>query len=387
MLALLGGLTLGLGSQGAAAQTNIAANCQQAALMDAESHAFLFERNPDAPVSPASTAKIMTAEILFGQIRQGKVTLDQTFTISEHAWRTGGAPSRGSSMFAALNSQVRVEDLIRGLVIASGNDAAIAIAEGIAGSESAFGQMMTQRARELGLPHLTFTNPWGRSDPNQKVTVREMALLADHVVKTYPDLYRYFGEKDFTWNKITQANRNPLLLMNIGADGLKTGNIDEGGFAIVGSAVENGQRLIVSLNGCKTATDRADDARKLLVWGFRSFEGRTLFQPGEPIGTVKIYGGAQGEVAVAADQTVKVFLPRGSQDKLTGKIVYDGPIIPPVRKGAVLAHLRLMRGQAQALDLPLKATEDVEPGPLPRRALDASLEFAGQMWRKYVTKK
>ena len=355
--------------------------------MDAESHAFLFERGADDPVSPASTAKIMTAEILFGLIKAGKVTLDQTYEISEHAWRTGGAPSRGSSMFASLHSQIRVEDLIRGLVIDSGNDAAIAIAEGIAGTEEAFGQMMTRRARELGFARLNFTNPWGRSEPGQKVTAREMALLADHVIKTYPDLYKYFGEKEFTWNKITQQNRNPLLLAGIGADGLKTGNIDEGGFAIVGSAVDNNQRLIVSLNGCKTASDRSEDARKLLLWGFRSFEARTLFQPGEAIGTVKVYGGAQGDVPVAADQIVKVFLPRGSGDKVTGKIVYDGPIVPPVEKGAVLAHLKLMRGQAQALDIPLRATENVATGSLPRRALDASIEFASQMMHKYVLKK
>jgi serine-type D-Ala-D-Ala carboxypeptidase (penicillin-binding protein 5/6) len=355
--------------------------------MDAESHAVLFERNADELASPASTAKIMTAEILFGLIKQGKVSLDQTYEISEHAWRTGGAPSRGSSMFASLHSQVRVEDLIKGLVIDSGNDAAIAIAEGIAGTEEAFGQMMTRRARELGLRRSSFTNPWGRSDPGQKVTVREMAILADHLIRTYPDLYRYFGEKDFTWNKITQTNRNPLLTMNIGADGLKTGNIDEGGFAIVGSAVDSNQRLIVSLNGCKTPGERAEDARKLLLWGFRSFEPKTLFQAGEPVGTVKVYGGEKGDVPVAADQTIKVFIPRGSSDKLTGKLVYDGPIVPPIQKGTVLARLKLMRGQAQALDIPLKATEDVAVGSLPRRAMDASLELAGQMWRKYVFKK
>ncbi|MDE2364783.1 MAG: D-alanyl-D-alanine carboxypeptidase [Hyphomicrobiales bacterium] len=371
----------------AAAQSTVTVACAQAALMDAESHSFLFERAPDELSSPASTAKVMTAEILFRLIKEGKVSLDQTYEISEHAWRTGGAPSRGSAMFASLHSQVRVEDLIKGLVIDSGNDAAIAIAEGVAGTEEAFGQMMTRRARELGLNHLTFTNPWGRSDPNQKTNVREMALLADHVIKTYPDLYKYFSEKQFTWNKITQENRNPLLNMNIGADGLKTGNIDEGGFAIVGSAVDNNQRLIVALNGCKTATDRAEDSRKLLLWGFRSFEARTVFQPGETVGTVKIYGGAQSEAPVAADQVVKIFLPRGSTDRITGKIVYDGPIIPPVQKGAILAHLQIMRGSAVALDIPLRSTEDVGVGSLQRRALDASVEFAGQMFRKYVLKK
>ncbi len=380
-------LLCGLWAGVAAAQPTVAAGCAQAALMDAESHAFLFEKDPDAPASPASTAKIMTAEILFGLIKEGKITLDQTFDISEHAWRTGGAPSRGSSMFASLNSQVRVEDLIRGLVIDSGNDAAIAIAEGIAGTEEAFGQLMTRRARELGLNHLTFTNPWGRSDPMQKTNVREMALLADHVIKTYPDLYKYFGEKEFSWNKITQLNRNPLLGMGIGADGLKTGNIDEGGFAIVGSALDDGQRLIVALNGCKTASERAEDARKLLLWGFRSFDAKTLFLAGEAVGSVKVYGGAQGDVPVAAGQTVKIFLPRGATDKVSGKIVYDGPIIPPVAKGTVLARLKVMRGQAVALDIPLRATEDVAVGSLPRRALDASLEFAGQMVRKYVLRK
>ncbi len=355
--------------------------------MDADSRAFLFERAADEPGSPASTAKIMTAEVLFGMIKEGKVTLDQTFEISEHAWREGGAPSKGSSMFASLHSQVRVEDLIRGLVIASGNDAAIAIAEGVAGTEEAFGQMMTRRARELGLRQLNFVNPWGRSDPAQKTTVREMALLAAHVIQTYPDLYRYFGEKSFTWNKITQANRNPLLLMNIGADGLKTGNIDESGFAIVGSAVENGQRLIVSLNGCRNASERSEDARKLLLWGFRAFDSRSLFDAGETVAAVPVYGGEPSEVAVAPEQKVKVFLPRGSSDKLSGKVVYDGPIVPPVKKGTVVARLKLMRGQAQALDLPLVAKEDVAVGSLPRRALDASLEFAGQMMRKYVLKK
>ncbi len=385
-LALASVFALGAGAA-SAQSTAVTVACSQAALMDAESHAFLFERNADDPASPASTAKIMTAEILFAQLKSGKLSMDQTFGVSEYAWRTGGAPSRGSSMFASLNSQIKIEDLIRGLLVDSGNDAAIAIAEGIAGTDDAFGQMMTRRAQELGLDRLKFTNSWGKSDPRQKTTVRQMALLADHVIRTYPDLYKYFSEKEFTWNKIAQQNRNPLLLMGIGADGLKTGNIDEGGFAIVGSAVENKQRLIVALNGCKTAGDRADDARKLLLWGFRSFEARALFQPGEQVGTVKVYGGARGDVPVAADQVVKVFLPRGSGDKIAGKIVYDGPIVPPVEKGAVLARLKLTRGTAQVLDIPLRATEDVPAGTLPRRAMDASLEAASQLWRKYVVKK
>ncbi len=188
----------------------------QAILIDADTQTVLFEKNADDPATPASTVKIMTAELVFQAIAEGHLKLDDEFPVSENAWRTGGALARGSTMFAALNSRIRVEDLIRGLVIVSGNDAAIVLAEGIAGSEGAFATRMTERARELGLDHLTFTNSWGRDDPEQKVTARDMALLAAHLIRTYPDLYQYFGEKDFTWNKIKQPNRNPLLTMDIG---------------------------------------------------------------------------------------------------------------------------------------------------------------------------
>ncbi len=385
-LSLIAICALALAAAPAAAQS-VQTNCRQAVLMDAESHAFLYERGADELASPASLAKIMTAEILFGLIKAGKVSLEDTYPISEYAWRTGGAPSRGSTMFAQLNSRVRVEDLIRGLVIMSGNDAAIALAEGIAGTEEAFGLMMTKRARELGLRSSTFTNPWGRSDPGQKVTMREMALLSDHLIKTYPDLYRYFAEKDFTWNKITQANRNPLLLSNIGADGLKTGNIDESGFAIVGSAVENNQRLIVALNGCKTASERSDDARKLLLWGFRSFEPRTIFAAGEVVGSASVYGGSRSDAPLVSEKPIKVFLPRGSGERITARIVYDGPLVPPVKQGATVARLKVMRGQTLALDAPLTAAEDIGVGSLPRRAFDASLELAGGLIRKHVFKK
>ena len=378
---------IGLAASAQAQTSTVSVACRQAVLMDADSQSFLFERNADELASPASTAKIMTAELLFRALKEGKVNLEQTYEISEKAWREGGAPSKGSSMFASLKSQVRIEDLIRGLLIDSGNDAAIAIAEGLSGTEEAFGEAMTRRARELGLRRSGFTNAWGRSDPKQKTTVREMAQLSAHVIQTYPDYYKYFGEKTFTWNKITQQNRNPLLLMNIGADGLKTGNIDESGYALVGSAVENNQRLVVALNGCKTANERADDARKLLLWGFRSLEPKSLFDAGETIGTVPVYGGQPHDVPVAAAQKVKVFLPRGTGERLQGKIVYDGPLVAPIRKGTVVARLKLTRGQALALDIPLEAQEDVAVGSLPRRALDAGFEFAGQMMRKYVLKK
>ena len=358
-----------------------------AILIDSASRSVLFEKDADALVIPASTAKIMTAEIVFHEITLGHLNLDNEFLVSETAWRYGGAPARGSSMFAAPNSQVRIEDLIRGLVIVSGNDAAIALAEGIAGSEGAFATLMTKRARELGLERSTFTNAWGRGDPDQKVTPREMVTLANHVILTYPDLYKYFGEKEFTWNKIKQSNRNPLLTMDFGADGLKTGNIDESGYGLVGSAVQNGQRLILALYGSPTAKERAEEARKIFLWGFRSFDSKTIFQAGETIGSAKVYGGSSSNVPLIADEEVKILVPRTATEKLTGRIVYTGPLIAPVEAGREVARLKIFRGTEQILDLPLKTAAAVEQGVLPRRAMDAGIEYATVLIRKYVVKR
>jgi len=358
-----------------------------AILIDSASRSVLFEKDADTLVIPASTAKIMTAEIVFHEIALGHLKLDDQFLVSETAWRYGGAPARGSAMFAAPNSQIRIEDLIRGLVIDSGNDAAIALAEGIAGSEGAFATLMTKRARELGLERSTFTNAWGRGDPEQKVTPREMAALANHVIQTYPDLYKYFGEKEFTWNKIKQTNRNPLLTMDFGADGLKTGNIDESGYGLVASAVQNGQRLILALYGAPTAKERAEEARKIFLWGFRSFDSKTIFQAGETIGSAKVYGGTSSNVPLVADGEVKILVARAATGKFNGRIVYTGPLIAPVEAGKEVARLKIFRGTEQILDLPLKTAAAVEEGALPRRAMDAGIEYATGLFRKYVVKR
>jgi D-alanyl-D-alanine carboxypeptidase (penicillin-binding protein 5/6) len=385
LLALLA--LLAFASARASGAESFATSAPYALLMDADSRTVLFEKNADDLTSPASTVKIMTAELVFREIKEGRINLDTKFTVSEHAWRTGGAGAGGSSMFAQVNSQIRVEDLIRGVVVQSGNDASIVLAEALAGSESGFGDMMTKRARELGMEKSNFRNPWGRFDPNQKVTAREMAALANHVIHTYPDLYKYFGEKEFTWNKIRQQNRNPLLFMELGADGLKTGFIDDSGYGLVGSAVQNGQRLIVVVNGCKTAKERAEEARKLLQWGFRAFEAKQIFAAGEPVGAAKVYGGERGDVPLLASGPVKILLPRGSGEKLSGRIVYDGPLIAPVAEGVQVGRLKIMRGQTLALDLPLATGDSVAVGSLPRRALDAGLEYATILFRKYVSKK
>jgi D-alanyl-D-alanine carboxypeptidase len=239
---------------------------------DYASAAILFEKNATEPMAPASTTEVLTAEIIFHELKEGRLHLDDRFLVSENAWRSGGGHSQ---MFLEVHSQVRIEDLIRGLVVQSGADAAIALAEGLAGTEDNFAELMKKRATELGMTHSHFTNPSGKGDLGQRVTARDMALLAAQIIREYPEYYKYFGEKEFTWNKIRQLNCNPLLTMDIGADGMKTGDLAESGFGLVGSAVQNGHRRIVVINGLKSASERADEARKLFNWGFRSFAPAT----------------------------------------------------------------------------------------------------------------
>jgi D-alanyl-D-alanine carboxypeptidase (penicillin-binding protein 5/6) len=289
-------------------------------------------------------------------------------------------------MFAVVNSRIKLFDLLQGIIVQSGNDAAIALAEAVAGDEATFGRVMTERVRALGLTKSTFRNATGMADPQQRVTARELALLADHIIKTYPELYRIFGQREFTWNKIRQQNRNPLLTMDIGADGLKTGNIDESGFGLVGSAVQNGQRLIVVVNGLKTARERANEARKLLEWGFRAFERRQLFADGEIVGEASVYGGEKGRVALRCKGPVSLLMPRGGTERLAARIVYRGPLPVPVVEGAEVARLVVTRGEVKTLDIPLYAAETVQAGSLQSRALDALFEAATGWVRKALSR-
>lgn len=357
-----------------------------AVLLDSASGTVLYEKAADELMAPASMAKIATALVAFQDIAQGRLTLDTEITISENAWRKGGGVSGGSTMFAQVNSRVKLSDILQGLIVQSGNDAAIALAEAVAGDEATFGRVMTERTRALGLPKSVFRNATGMGDPQQKVTARELALLSDHIIKTYPEHYRMFGQREFTWNKIRQQNRNPLLAMDIGADGLKTGNIEESGYGLVGSAVQNGQRLIVVVNGLKTARERAQESRKLLEWGFRAFENRTVFGAGEVIGEASVYGGEKGRVALKAKGAIDLLLPRGTSDRLSARVVYRGPLIAPVKEGAEVAKLVMMRGDVKTLEQPLFAAETVETGTLQRRALDALYEAAAG-WLRGVFQK
>lgn len=346
-----------------------------AILIDAETGTVLYEKAADTATAPSSLLKLMTAEMVFHELESGRLTLDQEFPVSEDAWRRGGAPSHTSSMFAPIHSRVRVEDLLRGLIIQSGNDAAIALAEGIAGNERSFAAAMTRRAREIGLARSTFGNATGLPDPANAVTMRELAKLAQHIIRTYPKYYPIYGEREFTWNKIRQLNRNPLLPLNLGADGMKTGYTAEGGYGLVGSAVQNGLRLIVAINGLKTAKDRADEGKRLLDWGFSGFEARPLFAEGQTIGDAKVFGGAQGSVPLVAGKAVSVLVPKNTTDRISARILYTGPVRAPIAEGQPVGRLRVIRGDNVTLEVPLEAAEAVEVGSLPQRAVDVVTEL------------
>src|ERR1700694_3194556 len=357
-------------------------DARPAILIEASSGSVLFEKNADELRAPSSLMKLMTAEVVFHALKQGDIKLTDQYRISEHAWRRGGAPAGGSTMFAILNSKVSIDDLLHGAIIQSGNDACIALAEGMDGNERSFAaDMMTSRARELGLTRSTFGNSNGLPDPANKMTVRELAKLARYIIQTYPDMYKLFGEREFTWNKIRQQNRNPLLLSLEGADGLKTGYTKDGGYGMVGSAVQNGLRLIVVVNGLEDPDDRASEAKKMLEWGYRNFEVRTLFAAEQPVGYAKVFGGESRSVKLASPEPIKVMVQKNGADKLIARVIYSGTARAPIEAGQPVGVVRVWRGTNVAMEAPVFAAEPVGKGSTMRRAIDGASELVIGMFR------
>jgi serine-type D-Ala-D-Ala carboxypeptidase (penicillin-binding protein 5/6) len=353
-----------------------------AILIEANSGSVLFEKNADELRAPSSMMKLVTAEVVFHAVKQGDIKLTDEYRISENAWRRGGAPAGGSTMFAALNSKVSVDDLLHGAIIQSGNDACIALAEGMAGNEKIFAaDFMTKRARELGLTKSTFANSNGLPDPGNKMTVRELSVLARHIMQTYPEFYKLFGEKEFTWNKIRQQNRNPLLNAMEGADGLKTGYTKEGGYGMVGSAVQNGTRLIVVVNGLEDPEDRATEAKKMLEWGFRNFETRIVFAADQALGYARVFGGESRSVKLSSPEPVKVMVQKNGNERLIARIVYNGPVRAPVEVGQKVGVVRVWRGSNIAVEQPVYAAESIGMGSTMRRAIDGVSELVIGVFR------
>lgn len=347
-----------------------------AVLMDYESGTILFQKNADERMEPASMAKLMTVDIVFDMLQKGQLSMDDEFFISEHAWRDGGASSGGSTMFAELNSKVRVEDLLKSVIIQSGNDASIALAEGIGGTEETFARIMNERAHELDLAGSHFTNATGLPDPDMYVTPRDLANLARHIIRNYPEYYPLFSIPEFKWNGINQQNRNSLLEMGISVDGLKTGHTEEAGYGEVVSTTEGGRRLIAVLHGLTSMRERTEEARKLVTWGTRSFERIDAFGPGETVAEAGVYGGAVPSVGLVGKDGIALYIPKGSKRCLSAQVSYHAPIRPPVAKGDKLADLQIMCNGQLIQSAPLYAADSVEEGDLVRKATDALKELA-----------
>ena len=356
---------------------------KQAFLIDAETGTVLFEKNADTPIPPASLAKLMTMELVFRSLRTGEHSLNDMIHISQNAWKTGGASSGGSTMFAKLDSDIRLEDLIHAVIVQSANDACIAIAEAYSGSEEAFAHAMNERAKQIGLQHSEFKNSTGLPAEGQKVTMRDLAMLGRHIWKEYPEFYPIYSQREFEWAKIKQRNRNPLLAMDIGADGMKTGFTEESGYAIVGSSTRNGRRLFVAMSGMASERERSEEGRKILEWGIRAFEKRDLFKAGEAIGEASVFGGVKSYVPLVAKGGLSIFVPVANADQLKARIVYQGPLAAPVEQGKSVGMLKVFIGERLMQETPVFAGEAVGVGPLHKRATDAALELLTGWMRRF----
>ena len=324
-------------------------------LIDATTDTVLLEKRAREPMPPASMLKLMTAYITFSRLKDGGLSLEDTLPVSEKAWRMGG-----SKMFVKVNTRVSVEDLLRGIIVQSGNDACIVIAEGLAGSESAFAEEMTARGREIGLENSIFMNATGWPDSGQHMTARDVATLSKRLILDYPKYYEIFKEKNFTYNNIRQGNRNPLLYKNVGADGLKTGHTQESGFGLAASAIRNGRRLILVVNGLTSVNKRAREAERLLDWGFRNFNIYPLFAAGDTVEEIDVWLGETPKVPLVVERDLIVTLARKSRRDMTVKVVYDGPLPAPIAAGAEVAKLVVSAPDSETVEVPLIAGRDVK---------------------------
>ena len=360
-----------LWAQGKAEQPYVG-KAEEAILLDARTGRVLFEKNADQPVPPASMSKLMTMIMVFEALRSGTLTLDQKFKVSQDAWKRGGAPSGGSTMYAELNSEVALEDLIKGVVVHSANDACIVIAENMAGSEPAFAELMTTRARELGATNATFKNATGLPDPGHQMSVRDLAILARYIINTFPEYYKYYSIPEFTWNNITQQNRNPLLKDYPGADGMKTGYTKEAGYGLIGSAQRDGRRLVMVIAGLKTINERRQEAQSLLDWGFKQFRTVDVYAKGDRVGQARVWGGTERHVALLAAGDVRVALTPQEKEMAEVKLAYTGPLIAPVEAGQLVGAVRFIVDGVTVADVPVVTADAIPEEPsMWSRAVDS----------------
>jgi D-alanyl-D-alanine carboxypeptidase (penicillin-binding protein 5/6) len=342
---------------------NIEIKARSAILQDFLSGEILYEQDADISIYPASMTKIMTSIIAFDLIKSGDLKLDEKFIISEKAWRLSTAGY--SSMFVMIGDEVSVENLLKGIIVASGNDACIALAEGIAGTEEEFAMMMTAKAKELGMENTNFANSSGINDPDNNSTVRDILIMSTYLIKTHPEYYKWFSEKEFTWDRtggdpITQGNRNPLLYKNIGADGIKTGYLAVEKYSLASSIKKNGRRLIAVGSGFENKQARSRERSKLLIYGLTNFDLVEISRKDTPIDSVDVWLGKENSVKVYTEDNIYKTIKKGQKKKLKVKVIYSGPIEAPIKKDQILAKLRIIYDQEQIGEYDLLSTKEVK---------------------------
>ena len=352
---------------GARAQPSVDTAAEQAILVDMQTGMVLLEKSPDTPMPTSSMSKIMTVYMLFEALEEGRLSLDEALPVSEYAWRKGG-----SKMFVEVGTEVRVEDLIRGIVVQSGNDASIVVAEALGGTEEGFAQAMTERARELGLTNSRFANATGWPDPNHYSTARDLAILSQRLIADFPQYYHYFAETEFTFSEIKQGNRNPLLYRNIGADGLKTGHTEDAGYGLAASAMQDERRLVLVVNGLGSVNARAEESARLIAWGFREFDNVALFESGETVETAAVWLGQAETVPLVLQDDLTVTLRRSLRRDLSVVARVQEPLQAPIMAGDTVGALIVTAPGSPAIELPLLAGADVaEKGFFARAAANA----------------
>ena len=333
----------------------IETTAREAFLIDATTGRVLLDKNSDVSMPPASMSKIMTTYMVFERLKDGRLALDDELLVSEKAWR-----KQGSKMFVEVGKMARVEDLLRGVIVQSGNDACIVLAEGLSGTEEAFAEEMTRKAREIGLTGSTFANSTGWPDPNQRMTARDLAILAKRIIEDFPEYYHYYAETEFTYGGIRQMNRNPLLYKSLGADGLKTGHTEEAGYGLTASVIEGERRIILVLNGLGSQKARSEESARLIGWAMREYDNYTLFKPGETVDEAPVWLGEAANVALVMPEGVTVTLSRKARRDMRVTVVYDAPIPAPLRAGQEVARLVVNAPGEEPVEFPLMAGADVE---------------------------
>ena len=332
---------------------------REALVIDDVTGMVMFEKDADTPMPPASMSKLMTLYMLFEALRDGRVTNDTEFLVTPHA-----QSMEGSRMFVEAGTKVRVEDLIHGIIVQSGNDACVVVAEGLAGSETTFAEQMTKRAHELGMTQSSFANASGLPDPGQMMSARDLVILAQHLIDDFPEEYKYFSETEFTWNDIRQHNRNPLLELGLGVDGLKTGHTAEAGYGLVGSAVQNGQRVLFMVGGLANEAERAEETQAIVKWAFGAFDTVRYFDAGAQVAEADVWLGATPKIALVAPRDLQMLVPREDRAGVKARVVYNAPIEAPIAQGQTLGALRVDVPGHDPVSFDLVAAGDVPRGGL-----------------------